>query len=877
MEYHEAASFLFDLRRFQVKPGTAAVRELLSELDDPQEGVLFVQVAGSNGKGSVSRMVESVLREAGLTVGLYTSPHLNDVRERIRVDGRKIPESSVMQFVERARPFLLSRAAQGEPLTFFETITAMGLWEFGRADVDVAVLEAGMGGALDATSVVDPVASAVTNVSLEHTDVLGDTIAEIAAAKADVAPADGAMVTAATGEARTELERHVPDLVTVGEAPNGHGGDTANDGPDVTVSYGGRVGHDEAAVSINGVGWDIDARLPLLGAHQARNAGVATALATQIAGPDGPAGELLSEPLSAETIARGLRGAHWPGRFEVLDHEPLVILDGAHNPQACARVAETLSEFEYGDLHLVVAAMHEKDHRGMVRELPRAESVLTCKPDLERAEDPAVLAQVFENAGTANGAAGEPPGSIEVGDAVGDALRAASDRAEPDDCVLVVGSLFAVAEARRTRTRLSVPKRVETRGDAADVLSDAHVPAAEAAPTVDHAVHHVVKTRLEGRQADRIRESLLAAGGTCAISGARNKGELIDVVMMGTREQFDRLIADLTGAPFGLSDVRAEIRNALAQTSRTGSGRGANGFASTSTLRGAGRVPESAGSTATAGDSDPEPWPWNDRTTVMGILNVTPDSFHDGGEYASVEDAVARAAAMVEAGADVIDVGGESTRPGADPVTPEEERARIEPVIESLAELDVLLSVDTRRASVARAALDAGADILNDVSGLSDPEMRFLAADRSVPIVVMHSIEAPVDPTTEVTYDDVVEDVISELRERVLLAERAGVPREHVIVDPGLGFGKNARENFELLGRLEEFSALGCPVLVGHSHKSMFDLVDPAGEEHLSGTIAASALAAERGADIVRVHDVAENVAAVRAAEAAADPDAFDR
>ncbi|MFW5918267.1 MAG: bifunctional folylpolyglutamate synthase/dihydrofolate synthase, partial [Haloferacaceae archaeon] len=184
MEYHEAASFLFDLRRFQVKPGTAAVRDLLAELGDPHEGVTFVQIAGSNGKGSVSRMVESVLREAGLTVGLYTSPHLDDVRERVRIDGRKIPESSLVEFVERARPFLLDRAAGGEPLTFFETVTAMGLWEFGRAGVDVAVLEAGMGGALDATSVVDPAASAVTNVALEHTRVLGDSIEEIATTKA---------------------------------------------------------------------------------------------------------------------------------------------------------------------------------------------------------------------------------------------------------------------------------------------------------------------------------------------------------------------------------------------------------------------------------------------------------------------------------------------------------------------------------------------------------------------------------------------------------------------------------------------------------------------------------------------------------------------
>ena len=872
MEYHDAASFLFDLRRFQVKPGTAAVRELLAELGDPQEGVAFVQVAGSNGKGSVSRMVESILREAGLKTGLYTSPHLDDVRERIRIDGRMIPESSVVQFVEQAQPFLLERAAEGEPLTFFETITAMGLWEFGRADVDVAVLEAGMGGALDATSVIDPVASGVTNVALEHTRVLGNSIEEIAMTKADVAPDDAPLVTAATGEARSVLQRHAEDVITVGkDAKKTPGADH-----DVGVSYEGRVGHDESAVRIRSEHWEIDTRLPLLGAHQARNAGIAATLSRQVAAEDGPLADAIEASLSNETIARGLRGAHWPGRFEVLSHGPLFVIDGAHNPRACTQTAQTLAEFEYADLHLVFGAMHEKNHRGMVRELPAAASVRTCRPDLDRAEDPEVLAQVFRRVGAVEGS---DSGAVEACGSVADALRAAHDQAGPEDCVLVVGSLFAVAEARRTQTRLSVPKHVETAGDAADVLADAHVPAAEAAPAVDDAVHHVVKTRLEGRQADKVRESLLAAGGTCAISGARNRGELIDVVMMGTREEFDRLLADLVDAPFGLADIRAEIQDALARATRARSGRGSvrrphQDTPAATTESASTAIKRANGSTPAM---ETRRWPWEDHTAVMGILNVTPDSFHDGGEYVDVEDAIARAEAMVEAGAGVIDIGGESTRPGAEPVAPDQELARIEPVIDRIADLDALVSVDTRRAAVAEAALDAGADILNDVSGLGDPEMRFLAADRGVPIVVMHSIEAPVNPDRDVTYDDVVEDVITELRERVLLAERAGVPREHVIVDPGLGFGKDRRENFELLGRLEEFAALGCPVLVGHSHKSMFDLVDRDAEDHLAGTVAGSALAAERGADIVRVHDVAENVAGVRAAEAAADPDAFDR
>jgi dihydropteroate synthase len=197
-------------------------------------------------------------------------------------------------------------------------------------------------------------------------------------------------------------------------------------------------------------------------------------------------------------------------------------------------------------------------------------------------------------------------------------------------------------------------------------------------------------------------------------------------------------------------------------------------------------------------------------------------------------------------------------------------------VIEAVDDLDAMVSIDTRKAAVARAALDAGADILNDVSGLEDPEMRVVAAQFDAPVVVMHSIETPVDPATEIYYDDVVEDVIDSLTERVLLAEKAGLDRSQILVDPGIGFGKTARESFELLGRLNEIRALGCPVLVGHSHKSMFELVGSEAGDAPDATVAATAIAADRGADVIRVHDAAENVRAVRVAKAAVDPRGFD-
>ena len=805
MEYHDAGNFLFDLQRFRPKPGTDSTADLLSFLGDPQSGVDFVQVAGSNGKGSTARMVERVLRESGLSVGLYTSPHLDDVRERVRVDGRPISKTALGEFVERTKPYVTDRAAEGTPPTFFETMTGMAIWYFGRQDVDVAVLEVGIGGKYDATSVVDPAASAVTSVTLEHTGIIGDTIEEIARDKAHVAPADAPLVTATTGDALAAVRRQAGDVITVGDA-----------GADVTATYGGRTNHTEAAVSIEGPDWAVDTRIPLLGEYQARNAGVAATLARQVV-PD----------LDDAALARGLRKAYWPGRFEVMGDEPLVVLDGAHNPGACEALAETLSEFDYDDLHLVLGAMHDKDHRGMAEALPTPDDTIICQPDLDRAEEPEVLERVFENAGADR---------VRTVRSVVAAVSRAVDGADADDCVLVTGSLFAVAEARSRWVRADVPKRIRDLSDARETLSGAHVTGPGVWRMRGKAVHRALKTRVRKRQATYLKEEMLSLGGECALSGLNEQDEEnVDVVLMGTLAQFKRLAAKLESQPYGLSVFADELREALGigvSSPRTG-------------------------------------YPWDDGTAVMGVLNVTPDSFHDGGSYDDVEAAVARAEAMVEAGAAVIDVGGESTRPGAAPVSPAEERERVVPVIERIADLDALISVDTRRASVGRAALEAGADVLNDVSGLEDPEMRFVAAEYGAPLVVMHSLDAPVVPGHTVEYDDVVEDVIAELEERVLLAEKAGLPREKIIVDPGLGFGKSPAESYELLDRAGEFHALDCPVLIGHSHKSMFADASRDAPDHGAATVAGTTIAVERGADIVRVHDVAENVAAVRAAEAA--------
>ncbi|MDI6632086.1 MAG: dihydropteroate synthase [Thermoanaerobacteraceae bacterium] len=247
----------------------------------------------------------------------------------------------------------------------------------------------------------------------------------------------------------------------------------------------------------------------------------------------------------------------------------------------------------------------------------------------------------------------------------------------------------------------------------------------------------------------------------------------------------------------------------------------------------------------------------------MGILNVTPDSFSDGGRYSTLEAATARALAMVEEGADIIDVGGESTRPGHTPVDAAEELRRILPVLEAVVpQVPVPVSVDTTKAAVARAALEAGAHIINDQWALRDPEMAALAASAGAPVVLMHN-------RRDTEYRDLMGDIVAYFEERTAAALAAGIPPEHIIIDPGIGFGKTPEQNREVMRRLEELNSLGFPVLIGTSRKSFigYTLNLPV-EERLEGTAATVAVGIMKGADIIRVHDVKEMVRVARMVDA---------
>jgi len=268
------------------------------------------------------------------------------------------------------------------------------------------------------------------------------------------------------------------------------------------------------------------------------------------------------------------------------------------------------------------------------------------------------------------------------------------------------------------------------------------------------------------------------------------------------------------------------------------------------------------------------------RTLVMGVVNATPDSFYAGSRSPDPEEAVARGVRMAEQGADVLDVGGESTRPGSHDVPVEEEIRRVVPVVEGLVRrVRVPVSVDTRKAEVAAAAFRAGAHMLNDVAALRGAGMAEVAREARVPVVLMHMRGEPKTMQKEVQYDDVVREVAAFLEERVAFAVAHGIPRDRLVLDPGLGFGKRTGagvdDNVTLLARLPELKALGLPLLVGASRKTFLGhLVSrtpgtPApAEERLEASVAAACLAAVQGAEIVRVHDVAETVKALRVVDA---------
>jgi dihydropteroate synthase len=367
------------------------------------------------------------------------------------------------------------------------------------------------------------------------------------------------------------------------------------------------------------------------------------------------------------------------------------------------------------------------------------------------------------------------------------------------------------------------------------------------------AKHYLVKLeRIRRPVAHILKETFLSKGGDAVV----NRGLIVatvdesDVILCGTRKQFDLALASIKEQGFGCEKLAHEIEAALCN------------YENPPVVANEHRDPRVTKAFGAIGQ----------RTLVMGILNVAPDSFSDGGRFLESSKAVAHALQMVEDGADIIDVGGESTRPGSDPISAEEEIARVVPVIEQIAaKTDIAISVDTYKAEVARAAIDAGACMVNDISGASfDPKMVSLIAESKCPAIVMHIKGTPKTMQENPQYSDLMGEITSFLYERVRTLVASGVDERLLMIDPGFGFGKTVEHNLEILRRLRELKSIGRPIVVGTSRKSTIGKVlgDLPVEERLEGTAATVAIAIAHGADVVRVHDVKEMTRVARMTDA---------
>ena len=333
-----------------------------------------------------------------------------------------------------------------------------------------------------------------------------------------------------------------------------------------------------------------------------------------------------------------------------------------------------------------------------------------------------------------------------------------------------------------------------------------------------------------------LKQEMLSLGGDCANHRMvlKNEVDSADSILMGNAKIFQRLIPKLKNQPFGLKKLADDLNKQISIFLNPPKYR----------LKCKNKV-----------------FDLSARTRIMGILNITPDSFSDGGKFLDKDQAVKHAIQMQKDGADIIDIGAESTRPGADPVPKQEELDRLIPIIEFLKkEVDIPVSVDTYKSDVAEEALKNGANIINDISGLRfDPEMKNVLAKYNVPVILMHIKGEPKNMQTNPEYENLMDEIYEYLADSINLAETAGIKKENIVVDPGIGFGKRLMDNYEIIKRLSEFNSLGCPVLIGPSRKSFIGKVlDLPPQQRLEGTAAAITVAIQNGAHIIRVHDVKE-------------------
>lgn len=428
-DYHRAVDFLLSFAdfertgRFRDRPDVKPMRALLAALGDPHIGRRTIHVAGSKGKGSTAAMIESILRSAGLRTGLYTSPHLHDYTERIRVGGSPISRDEFTSLADSVRGAVerVSQSMDERGFVTFDLLTAMGFLAFREAVIDVQVIEVGLGGRVDSTNVFDTKEVAViTPLSLEHTSILGDTIEQIANEKAAIiTPGCTAVLAPQDSVAAADTVRRFA------AAANARLVDIANDYcTEVT-----NVGLAGQTVQIDWQDRRIEANLPLLGRHQALNATVAVAAVTA-----------LDPEIPDAAIAGGLANVHWPARAEIIHSQPLVIADGAHNPDSARALRETLAEYcGAAAVHFIVGASSDKDIQGIAAELaPIAARVFAVRAGHHRAMDPGLISAAFGSLGV----------SAEDVDTIPAAIERAMADSEGTGVICLTGSLFVATAGR---------------------------------------------------------------------------------------------------------------------------------------------------------------------------------------------------------------------------------------------------------------------------------------------------------------------------------------------------------------------------------------------------------------------------------------------
>jgi len=414
MTYRETLAYLKSLNPMGIRLGLDSVRSLLERLGNPQDSCPAVLIAGTNGKGSVAAMTASILTAAGFRTGLYTSPDLIDFRERIRIDGRMIRREETADCAEEVK-----RGVR-ETVSYFEFLTAMAFLHFQRRKVDIAVLEVGMGGRLDATNVVVPLVSIITNISLEHREYLGNTLWKITREKGGIIQAGGVCLTAV---------RQKPVIGTLEAICRERGARLFRVGKEIRTTI-----HRDGTFSYQGVGRRHEGLLcPLAGKHQISNAALALGAVELIE----DAGFRVEEA----AVSAGLKQVRWEGRLEILQRSPMLLVDGAHNPAGVATLRRALqNDFSHRRLILLFGVLGDKDYRAMARRLfPLADRVILTRPNSERALSPEELRL----------AAGRFHGDIEVVENPGDALRYALSLAGKKDLVCVAGSLYLVGEIKK--------------------------------------------------------------------------------------------------------------------------------------------------------------------------------------------------------------------------------------------------------------------------------------------------------------------------------------------------------------------------------------------------------------------------------------------